>query len=120
MRRTGRASDLPPWRAVPVERRCPRPEEACHARIADLDSASLHAMTHATAILAALDARRVWDHCEALARLSEMEGGLTRVYLSPQQRDANALVMAWMREAGMAAQVDAMGNCVGRYEGIEA
>lgn len=75
-------------------------------------------MTSANAILAALDARRVWDHCEALAQLSEMEGGLTRVYLSPQQKDANALVLAWMREAGMDAQVDAMGNCVGRYEGV--
>lgn len=73
-------------------------------------------MTSAPASLAVLDARRVWDHCEALARLSETEGGLTRVYLSPQQKDANALVLAWMREAGMDAHLDAMGNCVGRYE----
>lgn len=74
-------------------------------------------MTHAPAIIAALDARRVCDRCDALAKLSEMEGGLTRVYLSPQQQEANALVLAWMRDAGMAAAVDAMGNCVGRYEG---
>ncbi len=74
-------------------------------------------MTCAPAILAALDARRVWDHCDALAKHSEMAGGLTRVYLSPQQKEANALVLAWMREAGMEAGVDAMGNCVGRYEG---
>jgi len=70
-----------------------------------------------SAILAALDAQRVWDHCDALGRLSEQEGGLTRVFLSSQQRDANALVLAWMRDAGMTAHVDAMGNCVGRYEG---
>ncbi|MFO1323745.1 MAG: allantoate amidohydrolase [Burkholderiales bacterium] len=70
-------------------------------------------------MLAALDAQRVWDHCAELGRLSELEGGLTRVFLSPQQRDANALVVGWMREAGMAAHVDAMGNCVGRYEGRE-
>jgi len=68
-------------------------------------------------VLAALDAQRVWDHCDALGRLSEQEGGLTRVFLSSQQRDANALVLAWMRDAGMTAHVDAMGNCVGRYEG---
>lgn len=74
-------------------------------------------MISATAILAALDARRVWDHCDALSKLSEMDGGLTRVFLSPQQKDANALVLAWMREAGMTAHLDAMGNCVGRYEG---
>ena len=73
-----------------------------------------------TAVLAALNAQRVWDHCDALGRLSEQEGGLTRVFLSPQQREANALVLAWMREAGMAAHVDAMGNCVGRYEGARA
>jgi allantoate deiminase len=69
-----------------------------------------------TAVLAALDAQRVWDHCEALARHSELAGGLTRVFLSPQQRAANALVLAWMREAGMNVRLDAMGNCVGRYE----
>ena len=73
-----------------------------------------------SAILAALDARRVFDHCDALGRLSELEGGLTRVFLSPQQREANALVLGWMREAGMSADLDAMGNCVGRYEGSTA
>ncbi len=67
-------------------------------------------------MLAALDAARVWDHCEALGKLSGMEGGLTRVFLSPQQRDANALVLGWMRDAGMSASLDAIGNCVGRYE----
>lgn len=70
-------------------------------------------------VLAALDPQRVWEHCAALGRLSEQEGGLTRVFLSPQQREANALVLAWMRDAGMAARVDAMGNCAGRYEGLE-
>src|SRR5215218_2019114 len=69
------------------------------------------------AILAALDAQRVLAQCDTLGRLSEMEGGLTRVFLSPQQRDANTHVLGWMREAGMDAHVDAIGNCVGRYEG---
>jgi allantoate deiminase len=62
-------------------------------------------------------AQRIWDHCEALARLSELDGGLTRVYLSDEQRRANELVLGWMREAGMSARLDAAGNCVGRYEG---
>ena len=62
-------------------------------------------------------AQRIWDHCEALAKLSELEGGLTRVYLSDEQRRANELVLGWMREAGMSARLDAAGNCVGRYEG---
>jgi allantoate deiminase len=64
-----------------------------------------------------LSAQRIWDHCEALARLSELDGGLTRVFLSEEQKAANALVLGWMGEAGMSARLDAIGNVVGRYEG---
>ena len=53
----------------------------------------------------------------ALARHSEQAGGLTRVSLSPEYRAAADLVMGWMREAGMSARVDAIGNVAGRYEG---
>jgi allantoate deiminase len=63
------------------------------------------------------NAQRIWDHCEALARLTEMDGGLTRVFLSKEQKAANELVLGWMREAGMSARLDAIGNVVGRYEG---
>jgi allantoate deiminase len=62
-------------------------------------------------------AQRIWDRCEALARLSEQPDGLTRVFLSREQAAANALVLGWMREAGMEARLDAIGNVVGRYEG---
>jgi allantoate deiminase len=62
-------------------------------------------------------AQRIWDHCEALARLSETSGGLTRVFLSKEHRAANELVLGWMRAAGMSARFDAIGNVVGRYEG---
>ena len=55
-------------------------------------------------------AQRIWDHCEALGAISELPGGLTRVYLSDEQRRANELVLAWMREAGMNARLDAVGN----------
>jgi allantoate deiminase len=64
-----------------------------------------------------ISARRIWARCEALGRLSEMPGGLTRVYLSGEQAAANDLVLGWMREAGMSARLDAVGNVVGRYEG---
>ena len=57
------------------------------------------------------------ERCEALARCSEQPDALTRVYLSAQQREANELVTAWMRDAGMSAALDAVGNVVGRYEG---
>jgi allantoate deiminase len=75
------------------------------------------AMTTDFTMLSALQPQRVWDRCEALGRLSELEGGLTRVFLSPEQRQANALVLDWMRDAGMQARLDDIGNCVGRYEG---
>ena len=57
------------------------------------------------------------ERCDALARHSEQPGGLTRVFLSPENRAASELVLGWMREAGMRAAVDAIGNVVGRYEG---
>src|SRR5262245_16404645 len=63
------------------------------------------------------DASRIMQRCAALARHSELPGGLTRVFLSPEQRAANDLVLGWMREAGMQAQLDAIGNVAGRYEG---
>ena len=62
-------------------------------------------------------AARILERCDALARCSEQADGLTRVYLSSQQQAANALVLSWMREAGMKARLDAAGNVVGRYEG---
>lgn len=39
------------------------------------------------------------------------------MFLSPQARAAGKLVLGWMREAGMQARLDAIGNAVGRYEG---
>lgn len=56
------------------------------------------------------------QRCAALARHSELPGGLTRVFLSPEGLAASAEVLGWMREAGMQAAVDALGNVSGRYE----
>lgn len=54
---------------------------------------------------------------DQLAAISSQSDGLTRVFASPEQRRAAALVAGWMREAGMTAAEDAIGNVVGRYEG---
>lgn len=54
---------------------------------------------------------------DALGAISAEPGRITRIYLSPEQARANELVMGWMREAGMSARVDAVGNVVGRVEG---
>ena len=63
---------------------------------------------------------RITERCDALARLSEDSNGLTRIFLSKEQRAANELTLGWMREAGMSARLDAIGNAVGRYEGRAA
>jgi len=63
-----------------------------------------------------LSAERILERCESLAQHSELPGGLTRVFLSPQARAASDKVLGWMREAGMQAKLDAIGNAVGRYE----
>jgi allantoate deiminase len=55
---------------------------------------------------------------EALAAISETPGQLTRIFLTPEHRAAADLILAWMREAGMRAHLDAIGNVCGRYEGI--
>jgi allantoate deiminase len=52
-----------------------------------------------------------------LAAISESPEHLTRVFLSPEHRAAAELIMGWMRDAGLSAQLDAIGNVCGRYEG---
>ncbi|HZE62111.1 MAG TPA: allantoate amidohydrolase [Burkholderiales bacterium] len=64
-----------------------------------------------------LESARILSRCDELALCSELPGGLTRVFLSPEQRAASELILGWMREARMSARVDAIGNVVGRYEG---
>lgn len=58
----------------------------------------------------------ICDRLETLASLSDDEGALTRLYLSPAHRKAADLVMQWMREAGMTARIDPVGSVIGRYE----
>jgi allantoate deiminase len=65
-----------------------------------------------------LDPARMMERCDALARHSELPGGLTRVFLSAEARAATDMVLGWMREAGMQAKLDAIGNAAARYEGV--
>src|SRR5246127_5242757 len=52
-----------------------------------------------------------------LAAISETPGQITRVFLTSEHRAAADLLLGWMREAGMSAHLDAIGNVCGRYEG---
>lgn len=56
----------------------------------------------------------------ALGAISETPDNLTRIFLTPEHRAAAELIMGWMREAGMEARLDAIGNVCGRYEGERA
>ncbi|VIO79933.1 N-carbamoyl-L-amino acid hydrolase [Bradyrhizobium ivorense] len=52
-----------------------------------------------------------------LAAISETPEHLARIFLTAEHRKAADLIQSWMREAGMAAHLDAIGNVCGRYEG---
>jgi len=54
---------------------------------------------------------------DALSAISETPDHLTRIFLTPEHRAAADLLLSWMREAGMRAHLDAIGNVCGRYEG---
>lgn len=52
-----------------------------------------------------------------LAAISETPSHLTRIFLTSEHRAAAELILTWMRDAGMRAHLDAIGNVCGRYEG---
>jgi allantoate deiminase len=52
-----------------------------------------------------------------LAAISETPEHLARVFLTKEHRAAAELILGWMRSAGMRADLDAIGNVCGRYEG---
>jgi allantoate deiminase len=54
-----------------------------------------------------------------LGKISETPGHLTRIFLTEQHRAAADLIQSWMRNAGMHAHLDAIGNVCGRYEGAQ-
>src|SRR5258708_2656493 len=66
---------------------------------------------------AAPSGAEIYARLETLAQASAEPDKLTRIFLSEQQRQASDLVLGWMRDAGLEARIDAIGNVVGRYEG---
>ena len=66
---------------------------------------------------AAAATRRVLERCEILGALSETPDNLTRTFLSRPMHDVQSLLLEWMREAGLTAHLDAVGNVRGRLEG---
>ncbi len=61
--------------------------------------------------------KRILERCEILAKISSIDGGISRAFLTPQHAEVNAQVVQWMEAAGLNSWQDAIGNQWGRYEG---
>jgi beta-ureidopropionase / N-carbamoyl-L-amino-acid hydrolase len=60
---------------------------------------------------------KILDMARELAQFSETTEGLTCTYFSAAHKATAARLRDWMRSAGLAAEIDAVGNVVGRYAG---
>jgi beta-ureidopropionase / N-carbamoyl-L-amino-acid hydrolase len=58
---------------------------------------------------------RIMALADRLAQWSESSDGLICTYLSGAHRAVAAQIRDWLRQAGLAAEIDAVGNVVGRY-----
>lgn len=57
----------------------------------------------------------IMQWADILATWSDDNNNLTCAYLTPAHRKTAAQIARWMRVAGMQAEIDAVGNVVGRY-----
>lgn len=64
----------------------------------------------------AMAASQLVTWLQELGRVSEERTQLTRTFLSPAMKAANALVGSWMRAAGLEVREDGVGNVIGRLE----
>jgi len=62
-------------------------------------------------------AAQVLSRCDRLGQFSEEPGRITRPFLCPSARAVQDEVTQWMREAGMAVRIDAIGNIIGHLPG---
>ena len=58
---------------------------------------------------------RILDLVGQLAHWSELPEGLMCTYFSPAHKAVAAQLRDWMRAAGLAAEIDPVGNVIGRY-----
>jgi allantoate deiminase len=64
-----------------------------------------------------VDANRLWRRLGELAEIGRVEGGVTRLSFTDEERVARDLVASYMQEAGLEVREDAAGNVIGRREG---
>ena len=61
-------------------------------------------------------AQTVLERCDLLATFSEEPGRVTRRFATPPMHQVHEALSGWLRAAGMAVEMDAIGNLIGRYE----
>jgi allantoate deiminase len=59
------------------------------------------------------------ERADLLARCSDEQGRITRLFATPAHASATGTVSSWMKAAGMTVRRDAIGNLIGRLEGGE-
>ncbi|TFW30320.1 allantoate amidohydrolase [Duganella callida] len=62
----------------------------------------------------------IMQWAETIGAWSDDQDGLTCAYMTPSHRQTAAQLLDWMREAGMEAHIDAVGNVVGVYRAAAA
>jgi allantoate deiminase len=65
-------------------------------------------------------AQEAIEACRTIATFSESADNITRTYLSPPIRDAQAFLSGWMARLGMESSIDAVGNLRGIRRGRHA
>ena len=67
-----------------------------------------------------VNGERLWDTVIAMAAVgSTPSGGVRRLALSDEDRDARNLLTRWLRDAGCVVRVDDLGNIYGRVGGMD-
>ncbi len=67
-----------------------------------------------------INEQRLWQHIETLGQVGKNEdGSITRWPFTPEDKQAETLLVQWMQEAGMEVEVDYVGNVIGTYAGSD-
>jgi allantoate deiminase len=66
-----------------------------------------------------IDGERLWDRLTQLSSIGKQDSrGVTRLSFTEDERAAKDLVASFMEEAGLSVREDAVGNLIGRKEGV--
>ena len=66
-----------------------------------------------------IDGERLWDRLTQLSSIGKQDSrSVTRLSFTEDERAAKDLVASFMEEAGLSVREDAVGNLIGRKEGV--